>query len=79
VHPLSSPFFIVGITIFQKKGVVEIFQNSTDATTLLRSGDPTAGRSMEFPNSPFLSERKFCTSGADSPRRDNNPNGPGEG
>jgi hypothetical protein len=37
---------------------------------------------MEFPTSPFASDRKFCTSGADSPRRDNNPNtgmGNGEG
>lgn len=69
---------IVGITPAPKK-VVEIFQNPADPTTLLRNGDPAAGRPLEFPTSPFLSGRRFCVTGADSPRRDNNPNAPGEG
>ena len=69
---------IVAVTSLLKR-VIEIFQNLHDVNTFLRNGDPAAGRPMEFPTSPFLSGRKFCTSGADSPRRDNNPSGPGEG
>jgi len=61
--------------------VTDAFQNPADAVTLLRNGDPSADppRPLEFPTSPFVSGRTFCATGADSPRRDNNPNGPGEG
>jgi sugar lactone lactonase YvrE len=71
---------IVVVTSLLKR-VIDIFQNPADGMTFLRNGDHTAmpPRPMEFPTSPFLSGRKFCTTGADSPRRDNNPNGPGEG
>jgi sugar lactone lactonase YvrE len=71
---------IVVITSLLKR-VIEVFQNPPDATTMLRNGDHTTipPRPMEFPTSPFLSGRKFCTTGADSPRRDNNPSDPGEG
>jgi hypothetical protein len=71
------------VAINKQKEVKDLFQNAADQTTLLRNGrtgDPSAP--MEFPTSPFASDRKFCTSGADSPRRDNNPNtgmGNGEG
>jgi sugar lactone lactonase YvrE len=69
------------VAIKPNKKVVEEFVNPADGTTLLRNGDPSEDppRPMEFPTSPFVSGQTFCTTGADSPRRDNNPNGPGEG
>lgn len=70
---------IVVVTTPQKQ-VFDLFQNAPDPATLLRngrSGDPLAP--LEFPTSPFLSGTTFCTTGADSPRRDNNPETDGEG
>jgi sugar lactone lactonase YvrE len=71
------------VAVTKKKEVTDLFQNAPDPTTRLRNGrtgDPSAP--LEFPTSPFASDKKFCISGADSPRRDNNPNtgtGNGEG
>jgi sugar lactone lactonase YvrE len=71
------------VAIAPDKTVTDAFQNKVHPTTLLRNGrsdDPSAP--LEFPTSPFASGRKFCTTNADSPRRDNNPNtgaGNGEG
>lgn len=70
---------IVAVTTPQKE-VFDLFQNAPDPQTLLRNGrlnDPSAP--LEFPTSPFLSGTIFCTTGADSPRRDNNPANDGEG
>ena len=71
---------IVVVTTPQKK-VVDLFQNPHDSGTFLRNGDLTADppRPLEFPTSPFLSGKSFCTTNADTARRDNNPNDTGEG
>lgn len=61
---------IVAIT---KKKVVDAFRNAVDATTLLRNGNDTNARPLDAPSSPFVSGKKFCTTNADFPRRDNNP------
>jgi sugar lactone lactonase YvrE len=53
--------------------VSEIFRNPPDATTKLRNGGP-----LETPTSPFLSDRKLCTSNSDGNRRDNFPSTAGE-
>lgn len=69
------------VTIAPDKTVEDAFQNAVDAKTLLRNGrtnDPSAP--LEFPISLFASGKKFCTTNADFPRRDNNPSsGPGNG
>jgi hypothetical protein len=71
---------IVVVNTSQKE-VVDLFQNPADGTTFLRNGDLTTNppRPLEFPTSPFLSGKSFCTTNADTARRDNNPAGPGEG
>lgn len=53
--------------------VVELFRNAPDATTQLRNGGP-----MEFPTSPFISDRRLCVTHSDGGRRDNLPNTAGE-
>jgi hypothetical protein len=50
-----------------------VFRNAPDATTRLRNVGP-----LEFPTSPFLSDRTFCTSNSDGNRRDNSPNSAGQ-
>jgi hypothetical protein len=67
------------VAVASDKSVVDAFQNPADPFTYLRNGDPAAGRPLEFPTSPFASFKTFCTTGADSSRRDNNPNLPGDG
>jgi sugar lactone lactonase YvrE len=62
------------------KEVRELFRNAPDAVTRLRNAGP-----LEFNTSPFLSGHRFCTTSADTARRDNVPNtagqvgGPGQG
>jgi SMP-30/Gluconolactonase/LRE-like region len=53
--------------------VFEIFRNEPDATTHLLNGGP-----LEFPTSPFLLGKTFCTSNSDGNRRDNSPQIGGE-
>jgi sugar lactone lactonase YvrE len=53
------------------RNVRELFRNAPIAG--LRNGGP-----LEFPTSPFLSGRRFCTTSSDLSRRDNSPNGAGE-
>ena len=53
--------------------VFEIFRNEPAATTHLRNSGP-----LEFPTSPFLLGKTFCTSMSDGNRRDNSPNTAGE-
>jgi sugar lactone lactonase YvrE len=62
---------VVGVT--DKGRVIEVFRNAPDAVTRLRNGGP-----LEFPTSPFLSDRTFCTASSDANRRDNSPNAAGE-
>ena len=51
--------------------VRELFRNAPVAG--LRNGGP-----LEFPTSPFLSGKRFCTTSSDLNRRDNSPNSAGE-
>lgn len=69
------------VAVTRNGTVVEAFVNPADSATLLRNGDTSANppRPLEFPTSPFVSGKILCTTNADSPRRDNNPNAPGEG
>lgn len=53
--------------------VQEVFRNPPDPVTRLRNGGP-----LEFPASPFITGRTFCTSSSDGNRRDNFPNTAGE-
>lgn len=55
------------------KQVIEIFRNDPSSTTRLRNAGP-----LEFPTSPFLLGRLFCTSNSDGNRRDNSPSTAGE-
>jgi sugar lactone lactonase YvrE len=55
------------------KDVRELFRSAPDAASGLRNGGP-----LEFPTSPFLSEKRFCTTSSDLGRRDNFPNTAGE-
>ena len=60
--------------------VVEVFRNPVNAARLRNSADPAVGNDhiLEFPTSPFLLGKKFCTSNSDGNRRDNSPNTAGE-
>lgn len=62
----------IGI-VTQDKEVIEFFRNDPDPTTRLRNTGP-----LEFPTSPLLIGRLFCTSNSDGNRRDNSPNSVGE-
>jgi sugar lactone lactonase YvrE len=61
------------VAVTDKAEVVEVFRNAPDAVTRLRNTGP-----MEFPTSPFLIDRRFCTASSDGNRRDNSPNSAGE-
>jgi sugar lactone lactonase YvrE len=57
--------------------VVEVFRNPVNASGLRNSAaDNTT--ILEFPTSPFLLGRTFCTSNSDGDRRDNSPRADGE-
>jgi len=57
--------------------VVEVFRNPVNASGLRNSGaDNTT--ILEFPTSPFLLGKTFCTSNSDGDRRDNSPRADGE-
>jgi len=60
--------------------VSEVFRNPPNAAGLRNAADAAAGnnRILEFPTSPVLSGRKFCTANSDGNRRDNSPNTAGE-
>ena len=69
------------IVVVTKHGrVVEIFRTPANAAGLRNSADTAAGNSriLEFPTSPFLLGKKFCTSNSDGDRRDNSPRAAGE-
>jgi len=57
--------------------VVEVFRNPLNASKLRNSAaDNTT--ILEFPTSPFLLGKTFCTSNSDGDRRDNSPRADGE-
>jgi sugar lactone lactonase YvrE len=60
------------VTVDQHGRVSEFFRNPVD-TANLRNGGP-----LEFPTSPVLAGRRFCTTSSDGNRRDNSPNTAGE-
>jgi sugar lactone lactonase YvrE len=60
------------VTVDQHRRVSEFFRNPVD-TANLRNGGP-----FEFPTSPVLAGRRFCTTSSDGNRRDNSPNTAGE-
>lgn len=69
------------IVVVSKHGnVSEVFRNPANAAGLRNSADAAAGnnRILEFPTSPVLAGRKFCTANSDGNRRDNSPNSAGE-
>ena len=67
------------IVVVTKDGrVIEIFRNPANAAGLRNSADAENNRILEFPTSPFLSEKSFCTANSDGNRRDNSPNTVGE-
>lgn len=53
--------------------VVEFLRSPADPATRLRNDGP-----LEFPTSPFLTDRKLCITHSDGSRRDNFPNTGGE-
>jgi len=61
------------VVVTKDKKVIEIFRNDPDNTTHLRNTGP-----LEFPTSPFLLGKKFCTANSDGNRRDNFPAAGGE-
>jgi sugar lactone lactonase YvrE len=61
------------VVVSRHQRVAELFRNPPDATTLLRNTGP-----LEFPTSPVLGGRTFCTANSDGNRRDNSPNSTGE-
>jgi sugar lactone lactonase YvrE len=61
------------VVVTPGKEVIEIFRNEPDGTTKLRNTGP-----LEFPTSPFLLGKTFCTANSDGNRRDNSPNNAGE-
>ena len=69
------------VAVVTKDGrVAEVFRNTVNASGLRSSADPSVGNNhiLEFPTSPFLSGKTFCTANSDLNRRDNFPNTAGE-
>jgi hypothetical protein len=68
------------VVVTRRRDVVEVFRNPVNAARLRNSADPAVGDDhiLEFPTSPFLSGRKFCTANSDGDRRDNSPRASGE-
>jgi len=69
------------IVVVSKNGeVTEVFRNPVNSSGLRSSADTSAGNAtiLEFPTSPFLLGKQFCTSQSDLNRRDNSPNSAGE-
>jgi sugar lactone lactonase YvrE len=69
------------VAIITKSGrVFEVFRNPVNSSGLRNSADTAEGntRILEFPTSPFLTGKLFCTSQSDGNRRDNFVNTAGE-
>jgi sugar lactone lactonase YvrE len=60
--------------------VVEVFRNPLNAAGLRNAADPALGNDhiLEFPTSPFLTDKRLCVTSSDGNRRDNSPNAAGE-
>ena len=56
------------VVVTKDKKVIEIFRNEPNGTTHLRNTGP-----LEFPTSPFLLGKTFCTANSDGNRPDNSP------
>jgi sugar lactone lactonase YvrE len=61
------------VVVTPDRRVVEFFRSPVDPATRLRNDGP-----LEFPTSPFLTDRKLCITNSDGNRRDNSPNTAGE-
>jgi sugar lactone lactonase YvrE len=76
------------VAVVTRKGeVLEIFRNPVNlpkpvpfGVGLRNAGDQSVGNDhiLEFPTSPFLTGKVFCTSMSDGDRRDNSPRSAGE-
>jgi sugar lactone lactonase YvrE len=69
------------VAVVTKDGrVAEVFRNPVNLSGLRNSADPSLGNNhiLEFPTSPFLSGKIFCTANSDGNRRDNFPRSDGE-
>jgi sugar lactone lactonase YvrE len=69
------------VVVVTKDGrVAEVFRNPVNAAKLRNAADTAQGntRILEFPTSPFLTGKVFCTSQSDGDRRDNSPRAAGE-
>jgi sugar lactone lactonase YvrE len=69
------------VAVVTKKGeVLEIFRNPLNDTHLRNAATNVADNIhiLEFPTSPFLAGKLFCTSQSDGNRRDNSPRDAGE-
>ena len=58
--------------------VVEVFRNPVNGSGLRNSADDDNSAILEFPTSPFLLGKTFCTANSDGDRRDNSPRADGE-
>jgi SMP-30/Gluconolactonase/LRE-like region len=69
------------VAVVTKDGrVSEIFRNPVNSANLRNSADTAEGNThiLEFPTSPFINGKIFCTSQSDGDRRDNSPRAAGE-
>jgi sugar lactone lactonase YvrE len=72
------------VVVVTKNGkVIEVFRtpvNSPSGVGLRNAGDQSVGNNhiLEFPTSPFLTRKLFCTANSDGNRRDNSPRDVGE-
>jgi sugar lactone lactonase YvrE len=66
--------------VTKDRRVFEVFRNPVNSAGSRNSADTAEGNThiLEFPNSPFLMGRLFCTSQSDGNRRDNFPNTAGQ-
>lgn len=60
------------VVVTKERQVTEVFRTPPNAAGLRNAG------ALEFPTSPFLSGKVFCTANSDGNRRDNSPNTAGE-
>jgi streptogramin lyase len=68
------------VVVTRNRDVIEIFRTPVNAAGLRNSADPAVGNNhiLEFPTSPVLAGKRFCTSQSDGDRRDNSPRAAGE-
>ena len=60
------------VVVDRRANTSEFFRNPVDTGNLRNAGP------LEFPTSPVLAGRRFCTTSSDGNRRDNSPNSAGE-